>query len=83
MWVLSTVYIMKCNFTSIVVHISTTCLHEEEYGHRVVNCFYFSALSYATQTYAVPDGSVATSTGATQAAVAGYAGYGTTGIYSI
>ena len=42
--------------------------------------FYFSANSYATQTYAVPDGSVATSTGATQSAVAGYAGYGTTGM---
>jgi len=36
--------------------------------------------SYATQTYAaVPDGSVATSTGTTPAAVAGYTGYGTTG----
>lgn len=41
--------------------------------------FLFSTFSYATQTYAAPDGSVATSTGATQAALGGYAGYGTTG----
>ena len=70
-----------CN-VKYVVYISTACTDIDRSVITKWSAVFLFSVSYATQTFA-PDGSVATSTGATPAAVTGYAGYGTTGVYCI